>query len=430
MSARWEVTTVDLSDAGGFHLADVSVPAEAGLAGASRRSISAAQALLTAWFPTLPVATLAQTTDAATVRLGPTSRSLTDSPLTQAGFLEGLFADRGIGPAHLRLVRNRENRERGTALVTNGTLGRSFVHGGALATQLDAGFTAVVDGIDLRDESSMRLAEAAERVFGCTVNINAYLSLRPEMSFGAHWDDHEVIIVQLVGGKHWIVEQPVALSMAKESHPEATSGKVAWEGDLTVGQALYVPRGWGHRVRSNDALSLHYTITMPRLNGLEVLTRVLADPSGRGHPAERIDLSDPAAGTVAAARLAARAGEAEIRWAMARQRAEMTSRSTQRLSELRAFTAGTAEQSWVRSPVSAGWVVADATTDTVTVSVGGHHVRIGGAALELLALHGDGVVRGIEPSAEERSIVTALTRHGLLQVGSGDPGWGLAFSPG
>ncbi|HEY4378374.1 MAG TPA: cupin domain-containing protein, partial [Acidimicrobiales bacterium] len=332
MTERWEVGPVPARSIANLHLADPTVPLEAGLAAANDRSVESAQGLLSRWFPTFPVPQLAQTTDAATVQLGPVSPDLAHSPLTAPGLMGRLFDERGYGPANVRLVRNREPQPSGSTLVGRGTAGRTFVHAGSLAVQLDAGYTAVLDGIDLRDGPSMRLAEATERVFGCAVNINGYLSLRREMSFGAHWDDHEVIILQLLGAKHWIVEQPVALSMSKASHPEATSGTVAWEGDLAVGQSLYVPRGWGHRVNSEDSLSFHYTITIPRLHGLEVLSRMLTQAAERGHRAPRVDLGSAEAAGIATAWLTDLASDDAVRWAVASNRASMPSRSTQSLT--------------------------------------------------------------------------------------------------
>lgn len=404
-----------------LHLADPSVPAEAALATAHHRSRTMAFDMLSTWFPALDIERMTQTTDAATFSIGPTASNLLRSPLLAPGFLDRLLADRGFRPADARLVRDREHLPPGTALTPPNAHGRSALDVTAIGAYLLDGFTVVFDGIDLRHEASMRLAEMVERAFGAPVNINGYLSLRPHTSFGAHWDDQEVIIVQLLGSKRWTVEEPTALSPSKAAHPDQTSGRVVWDGELHVGQALYVPRGWGHRVQGNDTLSFHYTITIPRLNGVDVLRTLLGAPTGQ---LPRLDAAPGHAADAVARWLAGQTAETMIAAAQAAHRAGIVDRSTQRL---RADPVGArlGPATWVRCPVSSGWVIAGPSTDAVTVLVGGRPLRLSPDACDHLARHGDGVARSVD-NDDDPSVLRALQAHGLLDLGEGDPGWGVA----
>ena len=103
--------------------------------------------------------------------------------------------------------------------------GLSRARSAGIAAALDDGFTVVLNGIELRDPTSVVLAGLFERAFGCSININGYLSARQQTSFGVHWDNQEVVILQLLGRKDWKIEAPTALSMNKDAHGESVSGQ-------------------------------------------------------------------------------------------------------------------------------------------------------------------------------------------------------------
>jgi hypothetical protein len=146
----------------------------------------------------------------------------------------------------------------------------------AIVTALREGYTAVFDAIDLRDTPSSLLADLFERVFAVPVNINGYLAGARSPSFGVHWDDQEVVILHLLGRKSWSVEYPLRLSANRAAHGGKTSGDVAWAGELSPGQSMFIPRGWGHLATACDELSFHYTITIPRMTGLDALDGMLS----------------------------------------------------------------------------------------------------------------------------------------------------------
>lgn len=406
----------------GMHLASEEHPLERGLALAMGRSRRSAEETLSRWFPTLGLGALAQTTDAATMQLAPVGDEVLAGPLPTPATLDRL-AEVSFGPGAVRLVRDQDFLPDGAALVTRGGPGaRSFLDVGRVAAALHEGYTAVFDGIDLRDGPSMVVAETVERVFGCPVNTNGYLSARPTTSFGAHWDDQEVVVLQLVGSKHWTIDQPPALSMDRRTHPADAAGPTAWEGTLAVGSCLYVPRGWSHRASSTEGLSYHHTITIPRLNGTGVL-ELLLDRARRA-PARRLrqdaDAADQVAGWIEAA-----TDDRSVAWAVAVSRATIPSRSTQSLRALQQIAAGRADQVWVRSPVSSGWIVASSDDRSVVVSVNGHHLRLSSEGCRVLAEHGDGAARLLAPDHPDVPVALELCRHGMLQVSDRPPGWGI-----
>jgi hypothetical protein len=127
------------------------------------------------------------------------------------------------------------------------------------------------------------LADDLATAFRSATQINAYLSLGDAPGFGAHWDDHDVIIVQVAGQKYWEVHNPSEIGALTGFTPKDVSGEVAWSGVLGMGHALAVPRGWAHRVEGIDGeLSVHLTFSNRRATGLDLFGRIHPDSSTFG----------------------------------------------------------------------------------------------------------------------------------------------------
>lgn len=400
-----------------LRLPDPDDDLEAPLAAANERSIDLAAATLGRLFPNLPLARFAQATDATTLVVGNSVPELLTS-LDSGSMVEQLFQRYHFEPpGQVRFMRDKEARDLGDIVAQHGGPypgGHLKLRTAVLAAALDEGYTMVLDGVDLRDPTSVRLAEMFERLFGCAVNINGYLSTRTHTSFGTHWDDQEVVILQLLGRKDWTVEQPVALSPLKSSHGDATSDEVVWEGRVNPGDAVYIPRGWSHLVSGIDELSYHYTITIPRVHGVTILNRVLE------RLAEEQDMSlagsalPMAPGTATPPVLGAadnRDIEFAIRSALARSRFGMASRSTQ---SLRAFVKAPGTVNSFRSPCPGGWVVAGTSGDELLLGMANRLVALPKDAIAEAAKYSDG------GSVYQDDVVSDLS-EGLIGVGLLEP---------
>ncbi|MCO5312219.1 MAG: cupin domain-containing protein [Microthrixaceae bacterium] len=369
------VRLVDPSEMKGrtLRLPDPDDPLEAPLAAANERSIDVADEYLSKLFPDLPLGRFAQATDATTLVVGRSAPELLDS-IGPERLVEEMFQRLNFEPpGQIRFMRDKQARDLGDIATTHPHPypgGHVRLRPAALAAALDEGYTMVLDGVELRNGPSMLLAEMFERLFGCAVNINGYLSTRSHTSFGAHWDDQEVVIVQLLGRKDWVVEAPPALSPLKSSHGDATSGRTVWEGRLHPGDVMYIPRGWGHLVRGIDELSYHYTITIPRINGMRILNGVLSEAATTGRvmrpgvgtamqPATRVSLAHLDV-------LDADQLSSAVRSALAVVRLGMPTRLVQPANASLAF-AGRATM--VRSACPGGWVVAGTAGDEALIGM-------------------------------------------------------------
>lgn len=397
---------------------------EAPLAQANERSVDLAAAVLTEAFPTLPLERSSQATDATTFSAGQSNPWLLDA-LEPERMVETVLRRLHFElPTHIRFMRDKEARDLSDVAVRHSGQfqgGKNRLRPAALAAALDEGFTMVLDGVELRDRASIRLADQFERLFGCSVNINGYMSSRTYTSFGAHWDDQEVVILQLLGRKDWQVERPVALSPLKSSHGDETSGTVAWAGRVGPGDALYVPRGWGHLVSGIDELTFHYTITIPRTNGLTVLQSVLHDASGLdGRPQSPSTLpmvprSTVDAPSVLISGLSDREVEQLIRRAVASLRFNIASRATQSLRAVTGAMSGARLDGLrVRSAGPGGWVAGGRTGDEVIVGMAGTLVAVPTGRVEELARFSDGAPHDASGIASD--LLNGLLRCGLLEI--------------
>lgn len=111
--------------------------------------------------------------------------------------------------------------------------------------------------------------------FRSHVQMNCYLSMGDAPGFGLHWDDHDVVILQMAGRKYWEVHAPTELGALAEFTPKDAVGDVVWSGVLQPGYALSIPRGWAHSVQGvEDEVSVHLTVSNRRPTGLDLFDRI------------------------------------------------------------------------------------------------------------------------------------------------------------
>jgi cupin superfamily protein len=146
-----------------------------------------------------------------------------------------------------------------------------------LTEQLYRGATLVLDAVDELHEPLTQLAESMERLFHAHVQMNIYAGCRTSHGFDLHWDDHEVLILQAFGRKHWKVYRPTRpYPLAKdlvENIPPAE--EPVWDGLLEDGDVLYIPRGWWHVAVPLAEPTLHITVGIPNPTGVELLNWIV-----------------------------------------------------------------------------------------------------------------------------------------------------------
>ncbi len=143
-----------------------------------------------------------------------------------------------------------------------------------LTEHLRNGATLIIDSVDELQEPITELSEDLERELRARIQVNAYSGWRTSRGFDLHWDDHDVIVLQVSGRKEWKVypmtrEYPLAGDPVREATPPATP---LWEGMLEDGDFLYIPRGWWHVAVPLDEPTLHLTFGLHQLNGTDLVS--------------------------------------------------------------------------------------------------------------------------------------------------------------
>lgn len=152
------------------------------------------------------------------------------------------------------------------------------VYDDKVAALFASGHTVVLQGLHrvwppLIDFATELAAEA-----GHPVQVNAYVTPPESRGFAAHYDVHDVFVLQVAGEKHWTVHAPVHPDPLRDQpwtqHKgavEAAARDAAPVVDevLRPGDSLYVPRGFLHSAQALGGVTAHLTV------GLHTLTRYL-----------------------------------------------------------------------------------------------------------------------------------------------------------
>ncbi|MFD5736019.1 cupin domain-containing protein [Streptomyces sioyaensis] len=140
--------------------------------------------------------------------------------------------------------------------------------------QLKDGASLVLDAVDALHPGVEDLATALERHFRTDVQVNLYASWTPKEGFGVHWDDHDVVVVQLEGAKRWKLYGATRIDPLRvdTEAPEPPTGAPVAEVVLQAGDMLYLPRGWWHAVAATEGRSLHLTCGLKPTTGADLLS--------------------------------------------------------------------------------------------------------------------------------------------------------------
>lgn len=139
-----------------------------------------------------------------------------------------------------------------------------FIDRGAIADFHRGGATIILQQAHQLDPNLGRLCRGLEYVFSCHVQTNLYLTPPNAQGFKTHYDNHDVLVIQVEGEKAWrLYDKPVDTPYrGEEFHAEEHKpGELRNSFVLKAGDCAYVPRGMMHDAStSGDKPSLHITI--------------------------------------------------------------------------------------------------------------------------------------------------------------------------
>ncbi|HET7720551.1 MAG TPA: cupin domain-containing protein [Acidimicrobiales bacterium] len=217
------------------------------------------------------------------------------APLHRAGADPGAFADlfslddvdRFVASSSPRLPTFRLVRD-GKPLDPSCYTRRATVGGQAVAGLGDPtrifeehrrGATIVFQGLQRSCPPLTRFCRSLELELTHAVQANAYVTPAGARGLGVHYDTHDVFVLQLAGTKAWTIHPPV-LTDPLPSQPwkgtAADADPPILSVELAAGDCLYVPRGFLHAARAQEALSAHLTIGIVTTTWHDILREVVA----------------------------------------------------------------------------------------------------------------------------------------------------------
>ncbi len=146
------------------------------------------------------------------------------------------------------------------------------------------GKTVILRSMQQRWPAIATLCRGLEGFFSCPVHANLYLTPAGAQGFDAHFDTHEVFVLQLAGRKHWrIYGADRDLPLVEDAVPVGRDqlGPPTQEVLLQAGDLLYLPRGHVHEANTLEGLSLHLTVGVKVFRWADLLGQALADVVAR-----------------------------------------------------------------------------------------------------------------------------------------------------
>jgi hypothetical protein len=223
--------------------------------------------------------------------------------------VDELLSRRGLRTPFIRLAK-------GGTVVAPGRYTRSGGTGALVADQvaddrvlslfLD-GHTIVLQGLHRLWPPLIDFAGALTTDLVHPVQVNAYVTPASSQGFSAHYDVHDVFVLQVAGEKRWSIHEPVLDAPLRDQpwtdRRKAVEARAAEEPVLETvlrpGDSLYLPRGYLHAAESLGGVSCHLTVGVHPVTRHAVLDALLAvasdDVALRASLPLGVDPGDPAA---------------------------------------------------------------------------------------------------------------------------------------
>jgi len=271
----------------------------------------------------LPIDEFARTVWSARPMLTP-GHDLTGSfdDLFSADAVDELVSRRGLRTPFLRMAKDG-------AVLPASAYTRSGGSGATITDQvaddrvlalLSDGATLVLQALHRTWPPLVTFGAALAAELGHPIQINAYITPAQNQGFSAHYDTHDVFVLQVAGTKQWTIHQPVLddplpdqpWDQRKQDVARRAAEPPLIDALLKPGDALYLPRGYLHSAVAQGELSIHLTIGIHPITSYD-LVRDLLDQARNDRELRRslpmgVELADPAvladAIRVAATRLA------------------------------------------------------------------------------------------------------------------------------
>jgi hypothetical protein len=232
------------------------------------------------------------------------------SELLDADAIDELVSERGLRTPFLRVAKNGATLT-DRAFTAPGGVGAGIadqVSDDKLVRLFADGSTLVLQALHRVWPPILEFCQRLAAELGHPIQANAYVTPPQNQGFSAHYDVHDVFVLQIEGEKRWLIHPPVLESPLRDqpwADRKAQVEKRAQEPPLIdavlrPGDCLYLPRGYLHAATALGGVTTHLTL------GIHVWTRyalaeqvmhqalqtLAANPAVRGSLALGMDVAD------------------------------------------------------------------------------------------------------------------------------------------
>ena len=163
-------------------------------------------------------------------------------------------------PAAVRLVRGRDKKGSDNYLLADGSLDVSRIR-----DEFADGYTIVLDGVERFVRRVGTVARSIEVELNFPIQVNTYITPPGQTGLAPHYDDHDVLILQVQGSKIWHLylgadRPPREIQREKDKAVDADTLPAPTDVRLEAGDVLYVPRGRVHSAETTSEQSIHLTV--------------------------------------------------------------------------------------------------------------------------------------------------------------------------
>lgn len=123
------------------------------------------------------------------------------------------------------------------------------------------GRTLVFQDLDRRLPRLSSFTRRLEADLSHRLRCHVYLTPPQSKGFSAHYDPHDVFVLQLIGSKKWRIGDKVVQSPLRDQIPDGKSFEISNDLEIAMqpGDLLYIPGGWLHEATSGSDISCHLT---------------------------------------------------------------------------------------------------------------------------------------------------------------------------
>jgi ribosomal protein L16 Arg81 hydroxylase len=199
------------------------------------------------------------------------SPSYFDSLLDGSAAVEQLFESYRREPSAVRLVQGEDKH--GSDRLADGSLDVVQVR-----NDFAGGYTVVLDDVEQYVRTIASLAHSIEVELNFATKVNVYVTPPGSQGFLAHYDEHDVLILQIQGSKIWHLYNGVDVPPheMRRREPVAVAGlPLPTDVHMEAGDVLYLPRGRVHAAEATSEPSVHLTVGIHAPTLLTLVTRAL-----------------------------------------------------------------------------------------------------------------------------------------------------------